>query len=40
LKDIYWMRIWLRGCQRVYFQTKNRNLGKFRRIVQWTFGLV
>jgi hypothetical protein len=24
------------GCQMVYFQTKNPNLGKFRRVLQWT----
>jgi hypothetical protein len=23
------------GCQMAYFQTKNRNLGKFRRALQW-----
>jgi hypothetical protein len=25
----------VQGCQMVYFQTKNRNLGKFWRVLQW-----
>jgi hypothetical protein len=25
----------LQGCQTVYFKTKNRNIGKFWRVLQW-----
>jgi hypothetical protein len=26
---------WNQGCQMMCFQTKNTNLGKFRRVLQW-----
>jgi hypothetical protein len=26
---------WKQGCQMVYFRTRNTNLGKFRRVLQW-----
>jgi hypothetical protein len=29
------MLVLLKSCQMEYFQTKNRNLGKFWRVLQW-----
>jgi hypothetical protein len=30
-----WIDGWRQGCQMVYFQNKNSNLGKFWKVLQW-----